>query len=130
MWTQGEVCELTSIENKTTNIKVKFLNDVTVPSLSVSIDSEKIAPYSTKREPEEWRSALTKGDKIDAMDKCGTWYESTVIEGEIRPNATFPTIKVGFRYYDPSGTKVDEMGTYNGFSEKADEHIGSFTNRI
>jgi hypothetical protein len=31
------------------------------------------------------------------MDKCGTWYESTVIEGELRPNPTFPTIKVGFR---------------------------------
>ena len=56
-----------------------------------------MAIYNTKREPDEWRAKLKKGDVIDAQDKCNTWYEATVITGEERTDALMPMIKVGFR---------------------------------
>jgi len=40
---------------------------------------------------------LKRGDEVDAMDRCQTWYLSTVIVGEERTDAKFPNIKVGFR---------------------------------
>ena len=41
-----------------------------------------------------------------------------------------PMIKVGFRQYSNMGDKEDSMGKFFGFSEKLDEHIGSYTVRI
>lgn len=64
------------------------------------------------------------------MDRCSTWYLATVIVAEERLDAKFPNLKIGFREYASNGDKSDAMGFYFGFSEKMDEHIGSFTVRI
>jgi hypothetical protein len=63
------------------------------------------------------------------MDRCNTWYLSTVIVTEERTDAKMPMIKVGFRQYSNSGDKEDSMGKFFGFSEKLDEHIGSYSNK-
>ena len=68
-----------------------------MPEVILPIHSDKFAIYNTKREPDEWRAKLKKGDVIDAQDKCNTWYEATVITGEERTDALMPMIKVGFR---------------------------------
>ena len=130
-WSKGHVdeCFKDSKGNNTT-LKVSFVNDISVSPLNVPIDSDLIAPLGTKAESEDWRGQLKKGDEVDAMDRCGTWYLSTVIVPEERVDAKFPNVKVGFRQYVSSGDKKDEMGNYFGYSEKMDEHIGAFTSRI
>jgi hypothetical protein len=39
-------------------------------------------------------------------------------------------MKVGFRVYDETGDKADEMGTFEGFSSTLDAHIGAYTVRL
>lgn len=98
MWTVGKVVELfKSADGTLVSIAVKFMNDVSVKQMTVTIDSDKIAPLSTKREPDEWRGKLKKGDIVDALDRCNSWYEATVILAEERTECLMPMIKVGFR---------------------------------
>lgn len=101
MWSLARVtnCFSYPISGKLATVRIKFVNDITVPDIGVTIDSDKIAPLGTKREPDEWRSKLKKGDIVDAKDRCQTWYESTVIEAEEREEPLMPMIKVGFRQY-------------------------------
>lgn len=132
MWAAAKVSELI-VDPKTsqiTTVKLSFVNDISVNDVLLPIDSDKFAPYNSKREPDEWRAQLKKGDVVDALDRCSTWYEATVIEGEERLECLMPMIKVGFRQYHSTGPKSDDMGKYYGFSQVADEHIGSYTVRI
>lgn len=115
---------------KLATVRVKFVNDITVSEMGITIDSERLAMPGTKREDDEWRGKLKKGDIVDAQDRCNSWYEATVINGEEREKPLFPTIKIGFRQYHAQGSKSDDMGNYFGFSSAADEHIGSYTVRI
>lgn len=132
MWTVGRVIEVFKDANsgKLISVAVKFENDISVNKLTVPIDSDKIAPLGTKREPDEWRAKLKKGDIVDALDRCNSWYEATVVQAEERTECLMPMIKVGFRQYHAQGPKEDDMGKYFGFSSVADEHIGSYTVRI
>lgn len=132
-WSRGSVEEVfKDTKGNTTTIKVSFVNDIQVSQINLPIDSDQIAPLGTKSNVEEWnwRANLKVGDKVDALDRCGTWYLSTVIVAEERTDAKFPNLKIGFREYASNGEKSDAMGPYFGFSEKMDEHIGSFTVRI
>jgi hypothetical protein len=79
------------------SVTLKFENDISVPPMTETIDSEKIAPLGSKREPDEWRAKLKKGDVVDALDRCSSWYEATVICGEERTECLMPMVKVGFR---------------------------------
>lgn len=98
MWTVGKVAELfKSADGRLVSVAIKFMNDVSVKQMTVTIDSDKIAPLTTKREPDEWRAKLKKGDIVDALDRCNSWYEATVILGEERTECLMPMIKVGFR---------------------------------
>jgi hypothetical protein len=92
-------------KGNTKTVKVSFVNEITVSPISVPIDSDLIAPLGTKAEPDDWRSQLKAGDIVDAMDRCSTWYLSTVIIAEERKDAKFPNIKVGFRQYASNGDK-------------------------
>ena len=47
------------------------------------------------------------------MDRCNTWYLSTVIVTEERTDAKMPMIKVGFRQYANNGDKEDSMGKFS-----------------
>ena len=44
----------------------------------------------------------------------------------------FPTVKIGFRVYRPSTNqyKIDEVGTYEGWSDKYDDWIPIYSPRI
>ena len=131
VWSKGQVIEVfKDMHGNTTTVKASYKNDIQVSQLSVPIDSDKIAPPGTKAEPDEWRSQLKTGDIVDAMDRCNTWYLSTVIVPEERKDTQMPMVKVGFRQYASNGDKSDSMGAFFGFSDKLDEHIGSYTVRI
>lgn len=135
MWSIGQVHEVTKDpydQTRTIAVKIKYVNDISVCSFCCSVDNNKIAPLNQKRDNDQWRAALKKGDKVDAMDRSGTWFEATVIAGEERSVVVMPMVKIGFRQYDPNGNgpKEDIMGTYYGLSEQRDEHIGSYTVRI
>lgn len=81
MWAAAKVAELT-VDSKTsqiTTVRLSFVNDISVIDVSLPIDSDKFAPYNSKREPDEWRATLKRGDVVDALDRCSTWYEATVI---------------------------------------------------
>ena len=132
-WSRGQIEEVfKDTKGNTTTVKISFVNDIQVSPLSVPIDSDLIAPLGTKSDVEEWnwRQNLKVGDKVDAMDRCSTWYIATVIVAEERAEAKFPNLKIGFREYASNGDKSDAMGSFFGFTEKMDEHIGSFTVRI
>ena len=94
MWAAAKVSELIldSKSSQITSIKLKFVNDISVNELCCPIDSEKFAPYNSKREPDEWRATLKKGDVVDALDRCNTWYEATVIKGEERSEFIMPMV--------------------------------------
>jgi hypothetical protein len=72
MWSIGKVteCFKDPKSGRLATIRLKFINDISVKEISVPIDSENIAPLGTKRESDEWRQSLKKGDVIDAMDRC------------------------------------------------------------
>ena len=131
-WSRGKVvaCFHYPATGKLATVRVKFVNDITVSEMGVPIDSDKIARPCTKRENDDWRGKLKKGDVVDAQDRCNSWYEATVIEGEERESPLMPMIKIGFRQYHAQGSKSDTMGNYFGFSSAADEHVGAYTVRI
>lgn len=81
MWSAAKVSELIldPKSNQISGIKLKFVYDISVSEMTCPIDSDKFAPYNSKREPDEWRATLKKGDVVDALDRCNTWYEATVI---------------------------------------------------
>jgi len=79
------------------SVILKFENDISVPAMTETIDSEKFAPLGSKREPDEWRAKLKRGDVVDALDRCNSWFEATVVQGEERTECLMPMVKVGFR---------------------------------
>jgi len=57
MWSKGEITEC--INNSKTEvleeIRVKFIHDISVSEEKFPINSDRIAPLNSKREPDEWR---------------------------------------------------------------------------
>lgn len=62
-----------------------------------------------------------------------TWYNSTVInvKEEIMPNGeTYKSVLVGYRIYEPTGAKSDDIGMFRGWSDKYDEWLSVRSPRI
>ncbi len=106
------------------------MHDISVKHGTYPLDSPQIAPLGTRAEDAQWRLQLKKGDEVDAMDRCQSWYTATVVAPETRTEFAMPMHQIGFRQYHAEGDKEDEMGTYFGFSKQLDEHIGAFTVRL
>lgn len=93
----------------------------------MSRDSLELARPGTFTGDFEWRWQLEVGDLVDCIDTEGTWYISTVLalrdvgEAGSKVREAF----IGYRYYDPEGTKLDEDGRskYIGWSNKYDYWI-------
>lgn len=47
------------------------MHDITVGVIKCSVYCDRIAPLNSKREPDDWRYKLKKGDVVDAMDRVG-----------------------------------------------------------
>jgi hypothetical protein len=87
------------------DLKVKFINDVGVPSKSIRADSDDIKILGAKTYDEAWRLTLGKGDAIDVLDKDGIWRESTCLAKEERETYSMPLVQVGHRKYHEKGEK-------------------------
>ena len=95
--------------------------------------SMELAPLRTYTKGNEWRRALKEGSLIDAFDLEGQWYNSTVLERRIINNSNGThsiEVNVGFRVYDPTGNKYDEIGVYRGWSSRYDEWINVQSPRV
>lgn len=112
-------------------VEIGFFGDIGVKNLTVNIDSDKFAPFGTKREPDEWKEKIKVGDEIDCCDNCKVWRTSTVIKLDPRgEEAAMPMLTIGFRRYTAMGDKSDTMGSFFGFSQSCDERVGQWSVRI
>ena len=69
---------------------------------------------------------------MDAHDK-NIWNKSTVLEIKeetINTERTIKVVYVAFRYYCEKGSRNDEKGRYEGYSNKYDEWISLYSPRI
>jgi hypothetical protein len=59
----------------------------------------------------EWRQDISVNQELDACDKMGIWYQSTVIELRVHRGDDCRKVsqaKIGYRYYSDTGNKKDE----------------------
>ena len=109
-------------------VKVKYIDDRTANKRQFLLSDWHIAPLSTFTKDWDWRYKLEVGDTIDCMDEEKEWYKSTVLAKRLITNTdgdVVPEIQVGFRTFDPEGSKTDEDGrTYFGWSERFDAWHG------
>ena len=69
---------------------------------------------------------------VDCHDKT-VWNKSTVLEVKDQPIYAGRTAKlamIGYRVYCPNGTKSDEKGTFDGWSNRFDEWVSIYSPRI
>ena len=69
---------------------------------------------------------------MDAHDK-NIWNKSTILdikEQAIDTERTIKVVYVAFRYYLEKGSRSDEKGRYEGYSNKYDEWIAMYSPRI
>lgn len=95
--------------------------------------SVEIAQYESKtKEAFEWKASIKANDCIDAKDNT-VWNKSTILEitdQVIAPGRTVKMATVGFRVYCQGGSKSDEKGTFEGWSNRFDEKISIYSPRI
>jgi hypothetical protein len=82
----------------------------------------------------EWRQDIAVNQELDACDKMGIWYQSTVLDIRIHRGDDCRKVtqaKIGYRYYSDTGNKKDENQlNYNGWSSIYDEWISVTSPRI
>mmetsp|Transcript_8203 Transcript_8203/g.16159 ORF Transcript_8203/g.16159 Transcript_8203/m.16159 type:complete len:2815 (-) Transcript_8203:1874-10318(-) len=96
------------------------------------ITSPDIAPSGTYAD-EAWRENIRLGTLVDAFDSYRNWYNSTVLA--VREDVTTRgekhiMLQIGYRIYEPTGTKHDERGCFRGWSDRFDEWICSRSPRL
>ena len=73
------------------------------------------------------------GTYIDVYDTASTWYNSTVLSTRSRPNThgqLTREVYVGYRIYEPTGDKIDDVGHFRGWSSRYDEWLSIRSPRI
>lgn len=95
--------------------------------------SVEIAQFESKtKELWEWRATLAPNSVIDAHDKT-VWTKSTILEvkeQQVTPERTVTMAYVAFRIYVENGSKTDERGSYDGWSNRFDEWMSIYSPRI
>ena len=95
--------------------------------------SVEIAQYETKtKELFEWKSNLKVGSLCDVHDKT-VWNKSTIFdikEQQITAERSVSLALIGYRIYMENGTKNDEKGSYEGWSNRFDEWISVYSPKI
>lgn len=69
---------------------------------------------------------------MDAHDKT-TWNKSTILEikeEQVSPDRTIKLAYIAYRIYVENSSKSDEMGNYEGWSNRFDEWITLFSPRL
>ncbi|MFS8159438.1 MAG: hypothetical protein ACMG6E_04335 [Candidatus Roizmanbacteria bacterium] len=72
------------------------------------------------------------GQLVDGCDK-NMWNKATIIdikEQMVTPDRTIKVAYIGYRVYGEKGSKTDEKGNYEGYSNKQDEWIPIYSPRI
>jgi hypothetical protein len=115
-------------------IQVIFDNDSISNSLYFWWYSPELDRYDPHSKVEECRNDFSVGDIIDSHDGAKVWYASTIIGKQViheTDDSSFTKLLVGFRIFDPSGEKTDDMGRrYIGWPNSFDEWINASSPRI
>jgi hypothetical protein len=72
------------------------------------------------------------GSLVDAHDKSN-WLKSTVLdmkEQVVAPGRTILMAYIGYRVYVENGSKSDEKGSFEGWSNRFDEWVSLYSPRI
>ena len=129
-WSTGNV------EEKSENtLKVSYDGEPEACDKNISINSNEISPYGTHTFGKEWRDNLIKNSNCDCLDTAATWLRATVLEIKSQKveNSTreIKNVKVGYRFYDVNGEKVDPEGrSFYGWGLKYDEWLNAFSLRV
>jgi len=112
---------------------LEFEEEGTEFDRKVPRQSCEIAPFKSKSGDDSWREGLESGSFVDVFDTFSTWYNSTIIGKRKRMNdhGTYTTeVNIAYRIYEPSGEKIDEHGSYRGWSSRYDEWMSARSPRI
>jgi len=93
-----------------------------------------IAPFESKtKELYAWKQTLTTKSVVDGHDKS-SWNKSTILDvKENKLPGTERIVKmafIGYRVYVEKSIKSDEVGCYDGWSNRFDEWLSIYSPRI
>lgn len=112
---------------------LEFIYDTKNADRYIDRWSVEIAQYETKtKELFEWKNTLTSNTVVDAHDKT-VWNKSTILDikdQQITPDRVVKMAYIAYRVYVENGSKSDERGTYDGWSNRFDEWISIYSPRI
>lgn len=95
--------------------------------------SIEIAQFETKtKEIFEWKKTVAVGTLIDCNDKT-TWNKAHIMElkeQEVAPGRVIKLGYIAYRVYQENGSKVDEKGKFEGWSNRFDEWLSIYSPRI
>ena len=114
-------------------LHLEFIFDTKTADKFVDRWSVEIALYESKtKETWEWKATLQANQVVDAHDKT-VWNKSTILEikeQNVAPNRIVKMAYIGYRVYVENGTKNDEKGTFDGWSNRFDEWVSVYSPRI
>lgn len=114
-------------------MQILFLCEHRTVDKLIDRNSMLIAPFESKsKQIFEWKHELKPGDVIDAYDK-NMWNKSTILditEQEVAQERVIKLANIAYRVYQEKGSKSDERGAYDGYSNRYDEWIPLYSPRI
>lgn len=114
-------------------MRLEFIYDTKAADKTYDRWSVEIAEFETKtKEIWEWKSTLAANAQVDAHDKS-VWNKATIFEIKEQafgPDRIVKMAFIGFRIYVEGGSKNDEKGTYEGWSQRFDEWISLYSPKI
>jgi hypothetical protein len=132
-WMQGKIASVDEDQ-----LNVIFPESSQAYDCRVERYAAEIAQFESKTKDDyEWkRTSIAEWMEVDAHDKF-SWNKATLVKtDEVKIQGTdrvYPQVRVGYRIYrDATGptAKKDERGTFEGWSEKQDDHMPVFCPRI
>lgn len=112
---------------------LEFIYDVKTADRYIDRWSIEIAPFESKtKELFEWKKSVSVNMTVDAHDKT-VWNKSTILdikEQMVAPERTAKLALIGYRVYCENGSKNDDKGTFEGWSNRFDEWISIYSPRI
>lgn len=114
-------------------LHLEFIYDVKSVDKFTDRWSVEIAQFESKtKESWEWKKTIQVNQIVDAHDKT-VWNKSTVLDIKdqtVAPGRVAKMAHIGFRIYVENGSKSDERGNFEGWSNRFDEWIGIYSPRI
>ena len=127
-WSQARIDQING-----DTLHLEFIHDVKTADRYLDRWSVEIAQFETKtKESFEWKATLKANDQVDAKDNT-VWNKSTILEINdvtVAPGRIVKMATIGFRVYCEGGTKSDERGQFEGWSNRFDEKVSIFSPRI